>query len=280
MGRQRPITLPIVVSQPDTSLSMNDLLNYHISEPSSNKPWLVLIHGLFGNLDNLAVIRRELQQEYKVLSVDLLDHGLSPRSEKFSFLSNAEYLHRVFQHLHIEHAHVLGHSLGGKVAMTFALTYPQKVDKLILADIAPVAYSQRHQTVIDGLNSVDLSSLQGRSQADQMMSQHIVESGVRQFLLKSLVNEEQQWRWRFNLPLLQRDYANVSAAIDSQGNKFEGEVLFIKGGKSDYLLPEHQSAIAALFPNSQAKVIAGAGHWLHAEKPVIFNRLVSTFLQQ
>lgn len=237
----------------------------------------MLIHGLFGSLDNLAVVRRELQLDFNVLSVDLPDHGKSARTMSFSFDNYADQLNHLLVQLEIDPTFVLGHSLGGKVAMTLALRYPDKVNKLVLADIAPVRYNARHQNVIAGLNNVDLISTRDRNHANEQMAGHIVEPGVRQFLLKSLYQDNNQWAWRFNLGLLQRDYALLSGAIESE-QQFSKPVLFIKGGNSDYLLPEHQNVITSLFPDSKAKVIQNTGHWLHSEKPNIFNRLAKSFL--
>lgn len=237
----------------------------------------MLIHGLFGSLDNLAVIRRDLDKDFQVLSVDLPDHGLSSWSSDFSFADYAEQIVALLDHLGLEQVHLLGHSLGGKVAMYLALHHPSRVTSLLVADIAPVAYPARHEAVLAGLNAVDLQSTTSRNHANEQMAEHIVEPGVRQFLLKSLYQTNSGWNWRFNLTLLQRDYALLSGAIESD-NQFTDPVLFVKGGQSDYLLSEHRPAIGKLFPNSQAKIIQGTGHWLHAEKPHIFNRVAREFL--
>lgn len=252
-------------------------VHHHLSSNDKDKPWLMLIHGLFGSLDNLAVIRRELQNDFNVLSVDLPDHGKSIYTEQFGFDTYANYMFDLLDDLGIEKIQVLGHSLGGKVAMCMALTQPNRITKLVLADIAPVKYEPRHQSVLSGLNNVDLNNTLDRNHANEQMVEHIVEPGVRQFLLKSLYQEDGKWSWRFNLALLERDYPRLSGAIESE-KPFTKPVLFIKGGNSDYLLAKHQSPIAKLFPNSQAKIIQNTGHWLHSEKPSIFNRLARSFL--
>lgn len=252
-------------------------VNHHYSSTDKDKPWLLLIHGLFGNLDNLAVIRRELQSDFNVLSVDLPDHGKSLSTNEFSFDEYASYLFDLIDQLAIEELHILGHSLGGKIAMTMALQQSHRVLKLVIADIAPVHYVARHQAVLAGLNNVKLDTTRDRTHANEQMAEHVLEADVRQFLLKSLYQNNNDWTWRFNLALLERDYVHLSQAIESD-DQFVKPVLFIKGGNSDYLLPEHQAPIAKLFPNSQAKVIQNTGHWLHSEKPNIFNRLAKTFL--
>lgn len=254
-------------------------LNYHLTSVDSDKPYITLIHGLFGDLNNLAMIRRELESDFNVLSIDLPDHGQSQYSQVFSFEGYAQVIIELLGYLKIEKSHMLGHSLGGKVAMTIALVFPQKVDKLLLADIAPVAYTPRHQNVFNGLQNVDLENTRDRKHAENQLADHVMEPGVRQFLLKGLYRNAKQWQWRFNLSLLIRDYPLLSAAVESD-NHFDGKVLFIKGSESDYLQASHKQAIAKLFPNSQAKIIQGTGHWLHAEKPSIFNRIVKGFLHQ
>jgi esterase len=253
-------------------------LNYQLSSTENNLPVVILLHGLFGSLDNLTMLRRDLEKDFQVLSIDLPDHGRSGFSKSFSFDNYAQYIALLMDELAITQAHVVGHSLGGKIAMTMALAYPNKVSKLVLADIAPVAYPPRHQAVFAGLNAVDLTHIKDRNQAKAIMSEHIEEEGVRQFLLKSLYQQDNSWHWRFNLALLQRDYPLLCGAIESTQN-FDKPVLFIKGGLSEYLLPQHKAHIDSLFPQAQAKIIQGTGHWLHAEKPAIFNRLVRDFLQ-
>lgn len=255
---------------------MNNL-NHHISSQESNKPWLVLIHGLFGSLDNLAVIRRGFEHTHNVLSVDLPDHGSSYCSSVFSFSEYAQSIINLMDTLNINECRLLGHSLGGKVAMKIALTHSERIEKLLIADIAPVAYSPRHHNVINGLSAVKLDEITTRGEATKIMSSHIVEAGVIQFLLKSLYKGDDGWQWRFNLQLLIRDYSRLSEAIEAD-NQYSGPTLFLKGGQSDYLLPEHKSAIDKLFPNSKAKIIGSAGHWLHSQKPDLFNRLVADFL--
>lgn len=238
---------------------------------------MVLIHGLFGSHDNLAALRRSLSDTYKLISIDLPDHGKSAHTSLFSFDKYAKSICEQLHQLGVDQAHFVAHSLGGKVAMHLALHYSSMVKSLIAVDIAPVRYEPRHQNVLAGLRAIDLSNTTDRNHANQQMSQHVSEPGVRQFLLKSLEQQDKTWRWRFNLDLLERDYLRLSAAIESD-LPYTGPVLFIKGANSDYLTAQHQPHIKRLFPNSQAKIIHGTGHWLHAEKPVAFNRLVKNFL--
>jgi esterase len=238
---------------------------------------VVLIHGLFGSYENLGVIARGLAEHFRVINVDVRNHGRSDHSEQMDYALMAEDLAQTLDELSISTTAILGHSMGGKMAMAFALQYPERVSKLILADIAPVSYPPRHNTIIAGLCAVDMATLENRSDADKQLAQYIPEAGVRQFLLKSLVKDEQGFHWRFNLDALKHNYAELIAAPLQQG-VFTGPTLFIKGGDSDYILPEHKAGIMQLFPQAQAKIIQGTGHWLHAEKPAVFTKLVLDFL--
>lgn len=248
----------------------------HTHSSGSGKP-VVLIHGLFGSFENLGVIARSLSADYQVINVDVRNHGRSGHSDTMTYALMAEDLAQTLLDLGINKASVLGHSMGGKLAMAFALAYPERVDKLILADVAPVAYPPRHTEILKALTSLDLATLSSRADADTHLRQYIEEPGVRQFLLKSLQKDDDHFSWRFNLTALADNYPAIIGA-PLQDGQFNGEVLFIKGGLSDYILPEHKAGIMQLFPNAQAKIIQGTGHWLHAEKPAAFTKLVQDFL--
>jgi esterase len=238
---------------------------------------IVLIHGLFGSYENLGVIARALAERYQVVNLDMRNHGRSAWHDTMSYPLMAEDLKETLDYLGLETVVLLGHSMGGKVAMEFALRYPLRVNKLILADISPVQNRARHQDILKALDAIDLAHLQSRQQADQQLAVTIEEIGVRQFLLKSLYKENEQFQWRFNIKALTANYPRLLQAPESTG-PYPGPTLFIKGGDSDYLLPEHQTVIQQLFPHSKAKIIMGTGHWLHAEKPVAFAKIVSDFL--
>ncbi|MCF4009852.1 alpha/beta fold hydrolase [Rheinheimera sp. UJ63] len=250
------------------------ILHYQLT---GQGPLVVLVHGLFGSLENLGGVARALSEHFQVLNVDVRNHGRSAHSDEMNYSLMAADLSETLDDLGLRPFAVLGHSMGGKLAMEFALRHPEQLDRLIVADIAPVSYSARHSTVFAGLNQVDLLHIANRGEADQQMAQHIVEPGVRQFLLKSLEKTDNGFRWRFNLAALQQQYPQLINAPQA-GGQFNGKVLFIKGAESDYILPEHRPTILGLFPQAQAKIIQGTGHWLHAEKPSAFNKLVSDFL--
>ena len=238
---------------------------------------IVLIHGLFGSYENLGVIARALVGQWQVINLDMRNHGRSDWHDSMSYALMAEDVKETLDHLGLEPVVLLGHSMGGKIAMEFALRYPERVSKLILADISPVQNRPRHLEILSALDGIDLDSLQSRQHADQQLALAITETGVRQFLLKSLYKDGDQFRWRFNVKALIANYPQLLEAPPSKG-PYTGPTLFIKGAESDYLLPEHQSLIQQLFPHSKAKVIMGTGHWLHAEKPVAFAKIVTDFL--
>ena len=255
-------------------------LNYKLSKCNSTSPWLILIHGLFGNADNLAGIKRYFESNFNIVSVDLPDHGESPWTSSFSMSDAAEAIFDIMQSLNIEKTAVLGHSLGGKVAMKLALNHGDKISHLIVADIAPVSYDHSHQAVFDGLNAVPLNSIQSRKDAEKEMAAHVKEPGVRQFLLKSLYQDESEaWKWRFNVAGLIASYSHI---IDwEQTNQtFDGVTLFIKGSESDYITPAYRNDITRYFPKAKAHIIEGTGHWLHAEKPGAFNAIVERTLNK
>jgi len=251
-------------------------VNYQIHSDSADKPWIMLIHGLFGSMDNLSALRRQFTKSFQVLSIDLPDHGKSAFTQTFSFEQYANLISELLDSLEIKQLSIVGHSLGGKVAMQLALKQQSLISHLIVLDIAPVAYTPRHSIVFQGLNNVVLADISSRKEAETALSAHIEDSATRQFLLKSLYNENDMWNWRFNLALLQKDYAKISAAITSV-DPYMGPVLFIKGEHSDYILLEHKQAVLQLFPNSQSKMIRGTGHWLHAEKPQLCVKIIRSF---
>lgn len=256
---------------------MAEPLHYRYTE-AGNDYLLVLIHGLFGSLDNLSVIQRHFKDKVSILAIDLPDHGKSPHIDHFSLsvcMSGLISLLDQFTHKKIG---LLGHSLGGKVAMLTALTYPERIDDLIVADIAPVSYPPRHTDIIAALKSVDLEQVHSRVDADKQLQLGIKEAGVRQFLLKSLAeNDKSQWYWRFNLDNLAAHYDQIKGWPEPDAI-FDKPCLFIKGSQSDYITAAMQPTIQQYFPKAKAHIIDNAGHWLHAEKPTTFNRVVEKYI--
>ncbi len=253
------------------------LLNY---QQLGQGPDVVLIHGLFGSLENLNVIAKALAENYTVTNVDLRNHGRSFHSETMNYEVMADDIYNLLKNLNISNAHIIGHSMGGKAAMQLALKYNDVVNKLVVLDISPVANKPRHSAIFAGLNEVAESNVADRKEADQLLAKHIDEMGVRQFLLKSFAkNDQGQYQWRFNLDALNQQYENILSQLD-ENDSCLCDTLFVKGNDSDYILAEHRPMIMHLFPNAKAKVIHGAGHWLHAQKPLAVNKAISDFLQQ
>jgi len=255
-------------------------LNYQISTLSvqTSVP-IVLLHGLFGKQDNLGLLKQALQSQHRIISVDLRNHGASMWHADMNYQVMSDDILNLLTELNINTAHLLGHSMGGKVAMALALQAPEKVASLVVADIAPVTYTaQRHEAVFLALNAVNEAAVTSRKEADVIMSSYLTDPAVRQFLLKSF-SSESPGHWQFNLHALEQHYNAIMGWPFSAQQRYTGPVLFIKGGASDYLLAEHQPTILQHFPQSTARVMPGCGHWLHAEKPTLFNGIVERFLQ-
>lgn len=244
---------------------------------SGEGPAVVLLHGLFGMGSNLGALARSLQDDFHVYSLDLPNHG---RSDWLPGMNLSEVAAQVLLWLDtrgLQQAAFVGHSLGGKVAMQLALSWPDRIAALVVADIAPVTYENQHDAVFAALQAVVAADCKSRAEAAEVMARFLDEPGVIQFLLLSLVRGvDGRYGWRFNLDGLRQDYDQLRAAPGP--GHYEGPVLFIKGGDSPYILEKHRSSIAARFPNSELKVIPGAGHWLHAEQPRLFNNIVRRFL--
>lgn len=250
-------------------------LNYrkHDAQQPQGKLPVILIHGLFGNLDNLGVLGRDLQNQHDTLQIDLRNHGLSPRSPQMNYPAMAQDVLMLMDELSIERAIVIGHSMGGKVAMSLTALIPDRLEKLIAIDIAPVDYQlRRHDTIFAALNAVTQAGVTSRSEAAKLMRDIIKEEGVIQFLLKSF----QQGEWRFNVPVLWEQYENIVGW--QVVPPWQGPTLFIRGEKSPYLDDSYRDALVSQFPNARAHVISGAGHWVHSEKPEAVLRAIHRFL--
>ncbi|WP_299805319.1 alpha/beta fold hydrolase [uncultured Shewanella sp.] len=244
---------------------------------SGQGPVVILIHGLFGDLDNLKALGKELEEQFTVVRIDVLNHGNSPQVANMCYQTLADSMAQLIEELDCKEAILIGHSMGGKIAMATALNYPHLVKKLVVADIAPVAYQSRHDKVFAALESMPLTELKDRRQALVHMQTCGVDDGTAQFLLKSLTRAEQGFGWKMNLSGLKASYTNI---IDWPhfSSHYQGPCLFVRGGDSDYVTTEHRQAIMTQFPTVKAKTIEGTGHWLHAQKPAIFNRIVKDFI--
>ncbi|MFB9121242.1 alpha/beta fold hydrolase [Bergeyella porcorum] len=239
---------------------------------------LLVFHGLFGMLDNWGSFGREFGALFPVHLLDLRNHGKSFHSENMSHDDLAQDILNYMEAHRLEKVNLLGHSLGGKAVMQFAIKFPERVEKLIVADISPKAYPPHHQGIIKALQSVDFNAIQSRNEVEAILSQYIPEASVIQFLTKNLYwTEDKKLNWRFNLNTLAEKYNEfVSNAI--RFGVFSGNTLFIAGEKSNYILPQDGFLIKQQFPNAKIIQIPNAGHWVQAENPKDFNNAVKAFL--
>ena len=240
-------------------------------------PPLLIAHGLFGSARNWGVIARRLSQAREVIAVDMRNHGSSPWCATHGYPDLAADLAEVIA-AHGGQADVLGHSMGGKAAMALALAHPGRVRRLVVADMAPVAYGHTQAHLIAAMCALDLAGLTRRSEADAALAAHVEDAGVRAFLLQSLDLKASPPAWRLNLDVLAAEMPRILGWPEIAG-RFEGPALFLAGALSQYVLPEHRAVIRALFPAATIARIPGAGHWLHADKPREFEAAVAAFLE-
>ena len=240
---------------------------------------LVILHGLFGNLDNWSTIARQWAEHYRVILVDLRNHGRSPHADEMTYPLMAQDVAAFLEEQGIDRCHLLGHSMGGKVAMQCALDYPTLVEKLVVVDMAPRRYGRGHDDVFAALNALDPASLEDRREADAQMKPHMADKAVRMFLLKNLARDsEQGFKWRMNLEVLHRDYENLVEPVGTLGQEFPRPALFVRGGNSGYIKDDDMEGIQYLFPAAKLVTLEGAGHWVHAERPDELYGLVKDFL--
>ena len=253
----------------------------HYLDQGQGQP-LVILHGLFGTLDNWHSLARRWAEEagLRVLSVDLRNHGRSFHSPEHSYALMSEDVIQLLDHLGLgPNVTLMGHSMGGKVAMRLALDHPERLARLIVVDIAPRFSDMEHQDdILAGLQAVDFTTCTNRQEADAALAKHISNVSTRQFLLKNLYRKEDNtFAWRINLPVLAAQLAAIGEATTAPA-PFMKPALFIRGGKSDYITTEDKlHGIPALFPNSEVATVVDAGHWVHAEKPEEVFGLVRAF---
>lgn len=250
-------------------------MKLHYRELGEGKPFMIL-HGLFGNSDNWQTHAKKLAEYYRVILVDLRNHGHSEWNDEFSYELMAEDVKELCDELSLQNIILLGHSMGGKTAMLFAQKYESLLEKLIVVDMGVKSYPMHHDHILEGLNSIDLSQLTTRSEAEKQLAKHIDSDGVRQFLLKNIYwIEKGIMAWRMNIPVLEREMPEILSALPV-GESFV-PTLFIRGELSQYILDEDISSIESAFPDSELITIPNAGHWVHAEAPDQFLEAVLGF---
>jgi esterase len=239
---------------------------------------LIILHGLFGSSDNWYTLAKTFARYFKVYLVDQRNHGQSPHSDEFNYKALTLDLEDFVAEHSIEKPILLGHSMGGKTVMNFAVKNPDKLSKLIVVDIVPKYYRVHHDHILEGLYAIDLSSLQSRNEADHILSQYVTEPDVRQFLLKNLSRSETGFEWRINLKGIDKNIEAIGAGMEYSGI-FNGPSLFIKGNQSNYYKPGDEELIKNIFPETEFAGI-DTGHWVQAEKPQEFAEVVLNFLQR
>lgn len=242
---------------------------------------IVILHGLFGALDNWQTLGKKLAENFTVYLVDQRNHGRSPHDKAHTYAAMAEDLHHFMESHWMFKAHIIGHSMGGKTAMAFARAHPDMVDKLVVVDIAPKAYQGGHEPIFKALQGLDLSRVESRGDAEKALQTEIESLGIRQFLLKNLSrNKDGRYRWKMNLDALWAHYTDILAGPPEAAVPYPGDTLFVRGGRSDYITDDDLSLLKQHFPNHRLETVAGAGHWVHAEAPAQLLKHLKRFLEE
>ncbi len=255
------------------------LLNFREYGERRGEPLLIL-HGLFGSLDNWHTIARRLSEERWTVTVDLRNHGASPHSSQLSYPLLAADVVELIERLAAERVALLGHSMGGKTAMELALSHPARIERLIVVDIAPKRYPPHYEDLRDAMLSVDAAAIGSRREAEEALARRIPDQALRLFLLKNLKRGEGgRFRWQLDLPSISANFDRIWAAIDGD-RSFAGPALFVRGKRSDYILDADLPAIQRLFPGARLSTIEDAGHWVQADQPDALVDAAASFLRQ
>ncbi|MBI3578291.1 MAG: alpha/beta fold hydrolase [Ignavibacteriales bacterium] len=238
---------------------------------------LLILHGLLGSSDNWHTLGKAFSEKFHVFAIDQRNHGRSPHSDSFNYPIMAEDIREFMEQHNLPSAYVIGHSMGGKTAMQFALTYPARVDKLVVVDMGPQEYPREHDTIFGALHSVDLQTVASRQEVDNLLAKKIPSTATRQFLMKNLARDESgAFRWKMNLDAIVKNYPDITTGIETQAI-FNKPTLFVKSNRSGYVEENDVPLIKRLFP--QAEIIGlDVGHWVHAEAPQEFLRIAMEFL--
>lgn len=238
---------------------------------------LIILHGLFGSSDNWYTLAKVFSERFTVYLVDQRNHGQSPQSAEFDYKLLTEDLEEFIRGHSIQKPVIMGHSMGGKAAMNFAVKYPDHLSKLIVVDIVPKAYPVHHDAILDGLKAIPLTGLGSRNEADKILSEYVPEPAVRQFLLKNLSRKaEGGFEWKINLEAIDRNIEQMGAGMIFSG-KYDGPSLFVKGKKSNYYGEGDEALIKTIFPKAEFAAL-DTGHWVQAENPDEFSKLVLNYL--
>jgi pimeloyl-ACP methyl ester carboxylesterase len=248
--------------------------------------YILILHGLYGSSDNWQSIAKQLADNHTVIVPDLRNHGRSPHSAIHSYESISQDITDLLDELNIEEVTLIGHSMGGKAAMTFAIQFPEKVKKLIVVDIAPRAYQRlteassqvsEHLNILSGLLAIDTTSIASRSHADNLLAAYVSDIKTRQFLLKNLIRKDDHFEWALNIAGLRKNIPLIMGNIPVKG-QFDKPTLFIKGELSNYIKESDNEIIKSMFSKAEITTIFDASHWVHAEQPEAFMAAVNSFI--
>lgn len=253
-------------------------LNYR-SMGDPDAPPVILLHGLLGSANNWLGVARHLTDAYHVVMLDLRNHGASPHAKPMNYPAMVADVSALIQRLELENVSLVGHSMGGKVAMWLALTQPERVSRLAVVDIAPVSYDNRFKDIFAGLNALDLSILEDRNSADDQLSNWVSDRRVRQYLLQNLQKTQNGWRWRCNLDLIEGDLDVLMGFPEASDKSYQGGCMFIYGARSNYVTEDQFNRIRTLFPYARMRAIHGAGHWVYVDQAALFMNALTSFLK-
>ena len=259
-----------------------DLAAPEYAEQHQNSSPVLIIPGLFGSTANWRGFAKQLATRRRVIVVDQRNHGESPHAAENSYFDLVDDIVNLLSDLDIDKVTLCGHSMGGKTAMVFALTQAEKLDRLIVLDIAPVTYDHSHAPILEALQSLDLSLYSSRSAVEGALAQSIPDKSTRLFIMLSLTGKAGQFRWRLNVDALYANLPLISGfpTLELADHSYEDRCLFVKGGRSDYVNEDYYERIKKLFPAAVIKTVKQAGHWLHVEKPMPVLEQILTFLEK
>ena len=250
-------------------------LNYEILGKENDKTILIL-HGLFGSIANWRSIARYFAGNYRVISLDLRNHGKSPWHENMRYTDLAGDISAFMELNSIQKPHVIGHSMGGKTLMTLVQRLDIEIDLPFVIDIAPVKYNHNHDALLEAMESVDLTNLETRKEIDSQLARSIADNALRQYLLQNVTRNKDRYEWRINLKSISN---NIQYIYDYEEERVvHSNIVFIRGEQSDYVLPKYHDQIHSLFVNAEIRSIADCGHWLHAQKPGELVQIIESYL--
>lgn len=260
-------------------------MQLHYRKIGEGEP-LFILHGLFGSADNWNTLAKKFSENYLVYTIDLRNHGLSPHSKEWSYAIMADDVLKIIDDEKLQRINIIGHSMGGKVAMNLAMNHPEKIKNLIVVDISPRYYPPHHQEIIQAILEVDLEAAASRKDAENTLRKYIKSEQIVQFLLKNLYWKEQDFEkklaWRMNIKTISEKIEEVGLENipDRIDYKFKFNTAFIKGSNSNYILEKDEETIMDIFPNAKIESIQGAGHWVQAEKPLEFYDAIIKILKE